>query len=47
MIQPVFSADVEQVFDLEKAVSRRAAWGGTAQEQVLKQIKLAKICLQS
>src|SRR5450759_616129 len=45
-IQPAFQEDMDQVFDIEKAVARRSAWGGTAPGQVSKQIELAKICLQ-
>jgi argininosuccinate lyase len=44
-IHPAFSDDVFQVFDLERALARRAAVGGTAPQAVEEQIKLARATL--
>jgi argininosuccinate lyase len=41
-IHPAFDSDVFQVFDLERALARRAAWGGTAPQAVREQLELAK-----
>jgi argininosuccinate lyase len=41
-IHPAFSDDVFQVFDLERALARRAAFGGTAPQAVREQLELAK-----
>jgi len=41
-IHPAFDSEVFQVFDLERALARRAAWGGTAPQAVREQLELAK-----
>ena len=41
-ISDLFEADIYQIFSLESAINARACWGGTAREQVLKQLALAK-----
>jgi len=41
-IHPAFDSEVSQVFDLERALARRAAWGGTAPQAVREQLELAK-----
>ncbi len=45
-IHPAFDATLFQAFDPVRAVSRRAAWGGTAPEAVAKQLALAKQMLE-
>jgi len=44
-IHPAFGDDLFQVFDLERALARRAAVGGTALQAVEEQIKLARATL--
>jgi argininosuccinate lyase len=44
-IHPTFGDDVSRVFDLERALARRAAAGGTAPQAVEEQIKLAQATL--
>ena len=44
-IHPAFGDDLFQVFDLERALARRAAVGGTAPQAVEEQIKLARATL--
>jgi len=39
---PDFDADLLQVFDVQRSLARRAAWGGTAPDAVLEQLKLAR-----
>jgi len=46
-IHPAFGDDVSQVFDLERALARRAVAGGTAPQAVEEQIKLARATLGS
>jgi argininosuccinate lyase len=41
-IHPAFRDDLFQVFDLERALARRAALGGTAPQAVREQLDLAK-----
>lgn len=46
-IHPAFDDDVFQVFDLERALARRAVAGGTAPQAVEEQIELARATLGS
>jgi argininosuccinate lyase len=46
-IHPAFGGDLYQVFDPERAIARRAAFGGTAPEAVQTQLDLAKRSLDS
>ena len=46
-IHPAFGADLYQVFDPERAVARRSAFGGTAPEAVREQLDLAKQVIES
>jgi len=39
---PDFDADLLQVFNIQRSLARRAAWGGTAPDAVLEQLKLAR-----
>jgi argininosuccinate lyase len=39
---PDFIGDLLQVFDVQRSLARRAAWGGTAPDAVLEQLKLAR-----
>ena len=41
-ISSLFDNDLFRIFSLESAVNARAVWGGTASEQVLKQLAYAK-----
>jgi argininosuccinate lyase len=41
-IHPTFDSDVFQVFDLERALARRSALGGTSPQAVREQLELAK-----
>ena len=41
-IHPAFGDDVFQVFDLERAIARRSALGGTAPQAVREQLESAK-----
>jgi len=41
-ISSLFDNDLFRTFSLESAVNARAVWGGTATEQVLKQLAYAK-----
>jgi argininosuccinate lyase len=41
-LDPIFDANVEQVFDPQRSVARRNVIGGTAPEAVKKQIQNAK-----
>jgi len=41
-IHPAFGDDLFQVFDPERAIARRSAWGGTAPDAVREQLALAK-----
>jgi len=45
-IHPAFEADLFQVLDPERALARRAAWGGTAPQAVQKQLDLARQTLK-
>jgi argininosuccinate lyase len=39
---PNFDKELLQVFDVQRSLARRAAWGGTAPDAVLEQLKLAR-----
>jgi argininosuccinate lyase len=41
-IHPAFDTEVADVFDVDKAMERRVAWGGTAPQAVAEQLALAK-----
>jgi argininosuccinate lyase len=45
-IYPGFDADVSQVFNMETSVALHSATGGTAPEQVRRQIKAAEILIE-
>ena len=42
VIHPAFGHDLYQVFDPERAIARRSAWGGTAPDAVREQLALAR-----
>ncbi len=46
-ISPLFGADVAEVLDFARSVAQRKSYGGTAPEEVQKQIALAKARLSS
>jgi argininosuccinate lyase len=45
-IHPAFKADLFEVFDIDRSISRRAAIGGTAPEAVIKQLEKAQKLLR-